>query len=198
MSGAAAALRNPPLLRALAAAVLAIVLALGLVLTEDEPAATTAIETLPDPVPAAEPVVAAADSAPADAGKSVAADAAPPPPPPAPPAEAAAAPAADTAAAPPVAVPAAPLPDGYRLQLGVFGVQQNAHALQAELQARGFPAQVESRVVLGPFADRNALEQARGELRHEFQMEGTVVPPRKARSQSGGRTTTSPPRETRE
>lgn len=77
--------------------------------------------------------------------------------------------------------PAAPMKDGYLLQLGVFGNPVNAGALQAELAAKGLPARVESRVVLGPFPDRKALDAAQRRLRNEHKLGAIVVPPRNAR-----------------
>lgn len=98
-------------------------------------------------------------------------------------------PVVDTAAAPANAAalaalanqPAAPMKDGYLLQLGVFGNPVNAGALQAELAAKGLPARVESRVVLGPFPDRKALDAAQRRLRNEHRLGAIVVPPRNAR-----------------
>lgn len=76
---------------------------------------------------------------------------------------------------------AMPAKDGYLLQLGVFGNPANAGTLQAELAAKGLPARVESRVVLGPFPDRKALDAAQRRLKQEKRMEGVVVPPRNGR-----------------
>lgn len=75
----------------------------------------------------------------------------------------------------------APAKDGYLLQLGVFGNPRNAGSLQAELAKKGLPARVESRVVLGPFPDRKALEAAQRRLKREHRLEGVVVPPRNGR-----------------
>lgn len=74
--------------------------------------------------------------------------------------------------------PAAPMKDGYLLQLGVFGNPVNAGALQTELAAKGLPARVESRVVLGPFPDRKSLEAAQRRLKREQGRDAVVVPPR--------------------
>ena len=59
----------------------------------------------------------------------------------------------------PAAKPAPPLPDGYLIQLGVFGAMTNADALRAEVEARGLAA--------------------RDRLRREGLPAGLVVPPRK-------------------
>lgn len=54
---------------------------------------------------------------------------------------------------------------GYRIQLGVFGDPANALQLYERLAAEGYAAGIQSRVVLGPFADRDAAERARRKLR---------------------------------
>jgi DedD protein len=69
-------------------------------------------------------------------------------------------------------------PAGPVLQLGVFGAQDNAERLREELARQGFPARVESRVVLGPFPDRAAAEAAQAALKRAGQGGGIVVPPR--------------------
>lgn len=83
-------------------------------------------------------------------------------------------------AAQPAPVPAPAPPDGYLVQLGVFGALENAEALRADLAARGLPVRVEGRVVVGPFADKAAAEAARVRLRRETGAVGFVVPPRTA------------------
>lgn len=93
-----------------------------------------------------------------------------PAPPPAP------APAAAVARTP--AKPAAPLPDGFQVQLGVFGDAANADALRQELARRGLPARVETRVVLGPYKDRRAAEAAQAAARREGHGPGVIVPPK--------------------
>ena len=77
------------------------------------------------------------------------------------------------------AKPAPPLPDGYLIQLGVFGAMTNADALRAQVEARGLPVRVEGRVVVGPFRDKAAADAARDRLRREGLPAGLVVPPRK-------------------
>lgn len=69
-----------------------------------------------------------------------------------------------------------PKPSGPVLQLGVFGAQDNAERLRAELARLGFPARIESRVVLGPFPDRAAAEAAQAALKRAGQPTGMVVP----------------------
>lgn len=66
---------------------------------------------------------------------------------------------------------------GYRIQLGVFGDPANAALLQSELAGRGLPAQVQSRVVLGPYRDRAAAERARAALRKAGGDAGILLPP---------------------
>lgn len=77
--------------------------------------------------------------------------------------------------------PAQPAPaalaDGYRVQLGVFGDPANAAALQAELDGRGLPAHIQSRVVLGPFENRAQAERAQAQLRKAGAESGVVVAP---------------------
>ncbi|MDV7391529.1 SPOR domain-containing protein, partial [Arthrospira platensis SPKY1] len=68
--------------------------------------------------------------------------------------------------------------EGIYLQLGVFGDAANALALYDRLAAAGMPARIQSRVVLGPFADRRGAERAQAELRRAGAPEGILVPPR--------------------
>lgn len=91
--------------------------------------------------------------------------------------------AVDPAAAPPNAPepapkPVPPLADGYLVQLGVFGALENAEALRADVAARGLPARVEGRVVVGPFRDKAEADGALARLRREGMPVGFVVPPR--------------------
>ena len=80
-------------------------------------------------------------------------------------------------AAPPVSASA--LARGFVVQLGVFSDAANADALSRELSAQGYPAHLQSRVVLGPFADRQAAKAAEERLRRERRLEGIIVSPRK-------------------
>lgn len=66
-------------------------------------------------------------------------------------------------------------PTGPVLQLGVFGAQENAERLRDELIRNGFPARLESRVVLGPFPDRSAAEAVQAALQRAGQGAGIVV-----------------------
>ena len=67
--------------------------------------------------------------------------------------------------------------DGYRIQLGVFGDPENAIGLAHELNARGLAAGIQSRVVLGPFADRDAAHKAQAALRAAGVEAGMLLPP---------------------
>ena len=69
--------------------------------------------------------------------------------------------------------------DGYRIQLGVFSDPANAIGLAQELTARGLPAGIQSRVVLGPFADRDAAHTAQAALRAAGVEAGMLLPPLK-------------------
>lgn len=86
-----------------------------------------------------------------------------------------AAPAATT----PVRKSSTPPGPGYMLQLGVFGDPSNADSLRDELDGVGFPAHVQSRVVIGPYPDRKAAQAAHDKLRRERKLEGMIIPPRK-------------------
>lgn len=81
--------------------------------------------------------------------------------------------------APPSALPVIPPApaDGFRIQLGVFGDPANALTLQRELTAKGLPATIQSRVVLGPFTDRAAAEKAQAALRKAGHEAGMLLPP---------------------
>jgi cell division septation protein DedD len=95
------------------------------------------------------------------------------------------------APAPTVAAPA-PAPDhkepllpaapgasvkGFLVQVGVFVTPENARSLQAKLAERGIPSQVETRVVVGPFANRAEADAVTRQLK-EMGLAGVVVPPR--------------------
>jgi DedD protein len=82
-------------------------------------------------------------------------------------------------AAPRPSVAPAPLGRGYMVQLGVFSELDNALRLRDELAAQGYPANVQSRVVLGPFSDRQAAASAQARVRGERRIDGVIVPPRK-------------------
>lgn len=92
----------------------------------------------------------------------------------------------DAAAAPAAAVPSGVLlPEaavaasgrGHRIQLGVFGDPANAVAVFERALAAGHEVRIESRVVVGPFADKAAAERAQRKLREGGLGAGMIVPP---------------------
>ncbi len=197
--------RRAHLLRAGIAASLVAVLAVWLPMNEEAPVgAEPPPPEAPGPVAAAaEPAapIAAADPptasaagegepeegspAPAETAAATEGMAAAPAPGPGSPATPAAvepaSPAAETAAPPAEAAPA-PMPQpgrGYMVQLGVFGDPENAERLRKELAAEGYSAYMQSRVVVGPFADRKAADAARVRLKGERKLDGVILPPRK-------------------
>jgi cell division septation protein DedD len=92
-------------------------------------------------------------------------------------AKAPAAPAAPAAPSTPAA-PAAPAEGqaGYALQVGVFATPAQAAALQARLSAEGIPSRLETRVVVGPFADRRDALAAQARLRDKGFSAGELIP----------------------
>lgn len=111
---------------------------------------------------------------------------------------AAAAPAARTAAAAPAQavpevasaparkpaapeLPAAPAPKAAAegalyLQLGVFPSAEQAEVLRARLSAAGVPSHLETRVLVGPFADRADALAAQARLRQKGFTPGDLIP----------------------
>lgn len=92
-------------------------------------------------------------------------------------AKAPAAPASPAAPSTPAA-PAAPAEGqaGYALQVGVFATPAQAAALQARLSAEGIPSRLETRVVVGPFADRRDALAAQARLRDKGFSAGELIP----------------------
>ncbi|WP_153159729.1 SPOR domain-containing protein [Zoogloea sp. 1C4] len=113
-------------------------------------------------VPSAAPSAATPASTPATAPAAVAA-----------PAPAAAVPA-------PVAVVKTPVASdaqgGYAVQVGVFGTAAQAEALRSRLSAAGIPAQLETRVVVGPFNDRRDAVAAQNRLQDKGFSAGELIP----------------------
>ena len=79
----------------------------------------------------------------------------------------------------------APAGGGWMVQLGSFAKSENARALRKRLQARGYPAFVESgssagdalsRVFVGPVPDRKQAQDSAAKLRREMGLEGIVMP----------------------
>ncbi|WP_374514670.1 SPOR domain-containing protein [Niveibacterium sp.] len=58
-----------------------------------------------------------------------------------------------------------PVGRAFALQAGVFSTPKNAEELRARLELAGVPAQLETRVVVGPFRTRQEAEQAQGKLK---------------------------------
>lgn len=92
-------------------------------------------------------------------------------------AKAPAAPASPTVPSTPAA-PAAPAEGqaSYALQVGVFATPAQAAALQARLSAEGIPSRLETRVVVGPFADRRDALAAQARLRDKGFSAGELIP----------------------
>ena len=76
------------------------------------------------------------------------------------------------------AAPAAPAEGqaSYALQVGVFATPAQAAALQARLSAEGIPSRLETRVVVGPFADRRDALAAQARLRDKGFSAGELIP----------------------
>lgn len=137
-------------------------------------------DTAPPAVPAApQPAVA-------PASRSVTAAVAPPAAPAAatPPGPAAAQPARPApAVSPPAPAGSTPAPapraaaDGaYYLPLGAFPTAEQAEVLRARLSAEGVPSHLETRVLVGPFADRRDALAAQARLREKGFSPGELLP----------------------
>ncbi|MHB1373957.1 MAG: SPOR domain-containing protein, partial [Thauera sp.] len=116
---------------------------------------------------AATGLVGAADRVQPESGASGAEAGAPAPPP-------------VPAAQPGVLLPeasAAALGPGHRVQLGVFGDAANALAVYERAVEAGYDARIQSRVVVGPFADKAAAERAQRKLREAGLGAGVILPP---------------------
>lgn len=82
-----------------------------------------------------------------------------------------------TPAAPTRPSPAASEPStAYLLQVGVFSTPAQADALRARLMADGIPAQLETRVVVGPFNDRRDALAAQARLREKGFSAAEMIP----------------------
>lgn len=66
------------------------------------------------------------------------------------------------------------------MQLGVFNNQSNAEELRTKLALAGIPSQVEMRVQLGPFKNKEEALQAQQKLRTLGLAPGMLIPPRSA------------------
>ncbi len=76
---------------------------------------------------------------------------------------------------------AAAVGSGYLVQIGVFADPANALKAYEQATALGQPAYVQSRVVLGPFADRAAAERARKALQGAGGGPGVLIAPERGR-----------------
>jgi len=85
-------------------------------------------------------------------------------------------PPAGNAAAAPAATTSAPPSRPYVLEFGVFTSVASAEALRARLAQAGIPSQLETRVVVGPFADRKDALAAQARLREKGIDPGTLQP----------------------
>lgn len=75
----------------------------------------------------------------------------------------------------------APAGSGYLVQLGVFAAPDNALRIYQQAAAAGQPAHIQSRVVLGPFVDREAAERARKRLQAAGAGPGVLIPSERPR-----------------
>ncbi|MBV2265013.1 MAG: SPOR domain-containing protein [Thauera sp.] len=76
---------------------------------------------------------------------------------------------------------AAPAGSGYLVQLGVFAAPDNALRVYQQAATIGQAAHIQSRVVLGPFPDREAAERARKRLQAAGAGPGVLIPPERSR-----------------
>jgi len=65
------------------------------------------------------------------------------------------------------------------VQLGAFVDIEKAENLRRELARKGYPAYLQSRVVLGPFHDQKAAQAGLEKIRRERKLDGMILPPRK-------------------
>lgn len=87
--------------------------------------------------------------------------------------------AAVVAAPSPAARPAAPVAEsaqGYVLQFGFFSSMASAEALRGRLAQAGVPSQIETRLIVGPFADRKEALAAQARLREKGVDAGVLLP----------------------
>lgn len=130
----------------------------------DEPATSAAPQQAAAPAPKS----ATASVAPAPAATQAPAAVAPTRPSPAAPAQAAAAGAAPA--------PRASAEGAYYLPLGAFPTAEQAEVLRARLSAEGVPSHLETRVLVGPFADRRDALAAQARLREKGFTPGELLP----------------------
>lgn len=133
----------------------------------DEPATPTAPQQAVAPAPKSVTATVAPAPAVAQAPAAVQAAAAARPSPAAP------AQAAVAAAAP---APRASAEGAYYLPLGAFPTAEQAEVLRARLSAEGVPSHLETRVLVGPFADRRDALAAQARLREKGFTPGELLP----------------------
>jgi len=92
-----------------------------------------------------------------------------------------------TPAEPPADKPAktVSLQDGYFVQLGVFNDTENVSKLLENVTALGMSANIQSRVVVGPFSSKREAEEARTRLKDVA--EGIVLPPPQETAKPSGK-----------
>jgi DedD protein len=72
--------------------------------------------------------------------------------------------------------PTPALPSGsFAVQLGVFSNVSNAQELIARLKLAGIPSQLETRVQVGPFANKDEAQRAQDKLRELGLGKGMLV-----------------------
>lgn len=70
----------------------------------------------------------------------------------------------------PFAAQSKPLDKGYYVPVGVFGRLDAAERLAGQLDALGFPARLQSRVLVGPYATRQEAQQAAERLKRQHKL----------------------------
>ncbi len=76
----------------------------------------------------------------------------------------------------PVPVAGAESAQAYVLQFGFFSSVASAEALKARLAQAGVPSQIETRLIVGPFADRREALAAQARLREKGVDSGVLLP----------------------
>lgn len=70
----------------------------------------------------------------------------------------------------PLAARSAPLEKGYYVPVGMFGRLDAAERLAGQLDTLGFPAHLQSRVLVGPYATRQEAQQAAERLKRQHKL----------------------------
>ena len=132
----------------------------------DEPATPTVPQQAVAPAPKSVTASVAPAPAVAQAPAAVQAAAAPARP----------SPAAQAAVAAVAPAPRASAEGAYYLPLGAFPTAEQAEVLRARLSAEGVPSHLETRVLVGPFADRRDALAAQARLREKGFTPGELLP----------------------